>query len=120
MNATLLAHIPVSLLERWEIDAEIEQQVKKTVPQSWTPPKPKEKQEKPKVDDDDGFTVVKKGRKTRNFTQAKPVQVSDSCYKALPSGKAQVSQKQGSFESATAKKNRKRAEKKRKLAQNSD
>ena len=120
MNSTLLAHIPASLLERWEIDAEIEQQVKKTVPKSWTPPKPKEKIEKPKVEDDDGFTLVKKGRKTRDFTQTKPVQVSDSCYKALPSGKAQVSQKQGSFESATAKKNRKRSEKKRKLAQNSD
>ena len=63
MNATLLAHIPVSLLERWEIDAEIEHQVKKTVPQSSIPPKSKEKQEKPKDNDDDGFTVVKKDAK---------------------------------------------------------
>ena len=113
MNSTLLAHIPTSLLERWEIDAEIEHQVKRTVPKSWTPPKPKEKVEKPKVEDDDGFTVVKKGHRSRNSTQVKPVKVSDSCYKALPSGKAQVSQKQGCLESATAKKNRKRAEKRR-------
>jgi hypothetical protein len=120
MNATLLAHLPVSLLERWAIDAEIEQQVKKTVPQSWTPPKPKENQDKPKVVKDDGFTVVKKGHKTRNLSEVKPTQVYSSCYKTLPSGKAPVSQKQGSFESVTAKKNRKRAEKKRKLAQNSD
>ena len=119
MSSTLLSHIPVSLLQRWDIDAEIEKQVR-TVPKSWTPPKPKEKVEKPKVEDDDGFTVVKKGHRSRNSTQVKPVQVSDSCYKALPSGKAQVSQKQGCFESATAKKNRKRAEKKRKQSQNSD
>ena len=28
MNTTLGAHIPLSLLERWDIDAQIEQQVK--------------------------------------------------------------------------------------------
>ena len=119
MNSTLFAHLPASLLKRWEIDAEIEQ-VKKTVPKSWTPPTSTEKVGKPKVEDDDGFTVVKKGHNSRNSTQVKPVHVSDSCYKVLPSGKAPVSQKQGCLESAAAKKNRKRSEKKRKQTQNSD
>ena len=115
MNTTLAAHIPLSLLERWDIDAQIEQQVKQNptttktgVPQDWTPPKPKSSPP------DDGFTVVTRGRKSHNTTQAKPVSVTASCYLELPSGKPV--QKQGSQESATAKKNRKRAEK-RKLAQ---
>ena len=117
MNTTLAAHIPLSLLERWNIDAEIEQEAtirhnptntKTGVPNDWTPPKPKSSPP------DDGFTVVTRGRKSHNTTQAKPVSVAASCYSELPSGKP--TQKQGSQESATAKKNRKRAEK-RKLAQ---
>lgn len=115
MNTTLAAHLPLTLLERWEIDAQIEQESRKKnptntktgVPQS-TPPKPKSSPP------DDDFTVVTRGRKSHNTTQAKPVSVAASCYSELPSGKPD--QKQGSQESATAKKNRKRAEK-RKLTQ---
>ena len=116
MNTTLAAHLPLTLLERWEIDAQIEQEsrnknsinTKTGVPKGWTPPKPKS------TPPEDGFTVVTRGRTSHTTTQVKPVAVTASCYTELPSGKP--TQKQGSQESATAKKNRKRAEK-RKLAQ---
>lgn len=116
MNTTLAAHLPLTLLERWEIDAQIEQESRKKnlpntktgVPTGWTPPEPKTSQQ------DDGFTVVARGRKCPTTTQIKPVSVAASCYTELPSGKPTL--KQGSQESATARKNRKRAEK-RKLAQ---
>jgi hypothetical protein len=115
MNTTLAAHLPSTLLTRWEIDAQIEKEVKKnnipdkkvSDPNTWTPLKPKE------PESEDGFTIVTKSRKKHTTTHAKPVAVNASCYTQLPSGKP--TQKQGSLESATAKKNRKRAEK-RKLA----
>ena len=118
MNTTLAAHLPLTLLERWEIDAQIEQESRKKnptntktgVPQDWTPPKPKSSPP------DDGFTVVTRGRKNHTTTQAKPVSVAASCYIELPSGKP--TQKQGSQESATAKKNRKRAEKRKPTQKN--
>lgn len=118
MNTTLAAHLPLTLLERWEIDAQIEQESRKKnptntktgVPQDWTPPKPKSSPP------DDGFTVVTRGRKNHTTTQAKHVSVAASCYIELPSGKP--TQKQGSQESATAKKNRKRAEKRKPTQKN--
>jgi len=118
MNTTLAAHLPLTLLERWEIDAQIEKESRKKnstntktgVPQDWTPPKPKS------LSPDDGFTVVTRGRKNHTTTQTKPVSVDASCYTELPSGKP--TQKQGSQESATAKKNRKRAEKRKLTQQN--
>ena len=113
MNYTLGEHLPISLLQRWEIDAQIEtlaraQRDNDTVTINATTPPQKDPE-----DDDDGFILVTKGYNTRNATTTtKPLSMNGSRYTGLPSGKTPVTQKQGSFESRTAKKNRKRTEKK--------
>lgn len=122
MSSTLAQHIPLSLLDRWEIDAQIEQNRTHTVPtaelgalpKEFTPPKPKpvqkpaEKPTQPEEPEDDGFTVVKKGYKKRTAdTSHAEIKVSQT-FSALPSGKPTVPQGTGKAH----KKNMKRKAKK--------
>ena len=100
MSSTLAQHIPLSLLDRWEIDAQIEQDFKSRTnpvqateltgpPKEFTPPKPRP-EAKPEVTIDDGFTVVKKGYKKRtDHTSHVEIKVSRA-FTALPSGKPSI------------------------------
>jgi hypothetical protein len=119
MSSTLAQHIPLSLLDRWEIDAQIEQDFKtRTNPVQATefagPPKPRpqtkpaEKPTQPDPSQDDGFTVVKKGYKKRtDHTSHTEIKVSHA-FTALPSGKPSIPQGTGK----SHKKNMKRKVKK--------
>ena len=125
MSSTLAQHIPLSLLDRWEIDAQIEQDFKTRTtpvqatevagpPKRFTPPKPKpdtKPAEKPTQHDpseDDGFTVVKKGYKKRtDHISHTEIKVSHA-FTALPSGKPSIPQGTGK----SHKKNMKRKTKK--------
>lgn len=106
MSSTLAQHIPLSLFDRWEIDAEIlKEQVK---PIDIPKPKPKPKPTQPEQSEDDGFIVVKKGYKKRtDYTSHAEIKVSHA-FTALPSGKP--SNPQGTGKSH--KKNMKRKTKK--------
>ena len=105
MSSTLAQHIPLSLLDRWEIDAQIEQDFKTRTnpvqateftgpPKGFTPPKPRP-EAKPEVTEDDGFTVVKKGYKKRtDHISHTEIKVSHA-FTALPSGKPSIPQGTG-------------------------
>ena len=116
MSSTLAHHIPLSLLDRWEIDAQIEQDFKtRTNPVQATkfthPPKPRP-ETKPEVAEDDGFTVVKKGYKKRtDYTSHAEIKLSHA-FTALPSGKPSIPQGTGKAH----KKNMKRKVKKTKAS----
>lgn len=102
MSSTLAQHIPLSLLDRWEIDAQVEQFTRETLqntgelPKGFTLPeprpaeKPAEKPTQPEEPEDDGFTVVKKGYKNRTVdTSHAEIKVSQA-FSALPSGKPSI------------------------------
>lgn len=81
MSSTLAQHIPLSLFDRWAIDAEIlKEQVK---PIDIPKPKPKPTQQSP----DDGFIVVKKGYKKRTLNSSQTDIKVSQAFSALPSGK---------------------------------
>ena len=122
MSSTLAQHIPLTLLDRWEIDAQIEQNRTRTVhtaesgvlPKGFTLPKPRpvqkpaEKPTQPEEPEDDGFTVVKKGyNKRTDHTSHAEIKVSHA-FTALPSGKPSIPQGTGKAH----KKNMKRKAKK--------
>lgn len=104
MSSTLAQHIPLSLFDRWEIDAEILKEQVKPI----DIPKPKPKPTQPEEPEDDGFTVIKKGykKRTRDISHTE-IKVSQA-FTALPSGKPSIPQGTGK----SHKKNMKRKAKK--------
>jgi hypothetical protein len=88
MSSTLAQHIPLSLFDRWAIDAEIlKEQVK---PIDIPKPKPKPKPTQSEETEDDGFIVVNKGYKKRTpNTSQTDIKVSQA-FSALPSGKPTI------------------------------
>ena len=65
MSSTLAQHIPLSLFDRWEIDAEILKEQVKPIDIPKPKPKPKPKPTQSEETEDDGFIVVQKGYKKR-------------------------------------------------------
>lgn len=102
MSSTLAQHIPLSLFDRWAIDAEILKEQVKPI----DIPKPKPKPTQPEQSEDDGFIVVKKGYKKRTVnTSLTDIKVSQA-FSTLPSGKPNISSTLGTGKSH--KKNMKR------------
>ena len=85
MSSTLAQHIPLSLFDRWAIDAEIlkEQVNPIDIPKPIPKPKPKPTQQS----QDDGFIVVKKGYKKRTLNSSQTDIKVSQAFSALPSGK---------------------------------
>ena len=121
MSSTLAQHIPLSLLERWEIDSQIEQN--RTHTNKFTGPpkeftltgpktaeKPVEKLTQPDEPEDDGFTLVKKGYKKRTGVSSHADIKVSQIFSALPSGKPSIPQGTGKAHKKNMKRKAKNAQ----------
>ena len=114
MSSTLAQHIPLSLFDRWEIDAEILKEQVKPIDIPKPKPKPKPKPTQSEETEDDGFIVVQKGYKKRTpNTSQTDIKVSQA-FSALPSGKPTIPNTLGTGKSH--KKNMKRKANKNKTS----
>ena len=117
MSSTLAQHIPLSLLKRWEIDSQFEQERTHTTkfpapPKGFTLPEPKtaEKPTQPDEPEDDGFTLVKKGYKKRTGVSSHAEIKVSQTFCALPSGKPNIPQGTGKAHKKNMKRKAKKAQ----------
>ncbi len=121
MSSTLAQHIPLSLLKRWETDAQVEQNrthtnkftgppKEFTLPEPKTVEKPVEKPTQPDEPEDDGFTLVKKGYKKRTGKSSQADIKVSQIFSALPNGKPSIPQGTGKAHKKNMKRKAKKAQ----------